>query len=66
MRPTFDADQIFDRVRAELDDPVIVDFTVQGGSDGSVTYDATVASESGGRLLVLLDANGEILGVQAE
>ena len=54
------------RVRAELDDPVIVDFTVQGGSDGSVIYDATVASESGGRLLVLLDANGEILGVQAE
>lgn len=61
-----DPDRIFDRVRSELDDPVIIDFAVQGGSGGSVIYDATVASDSGGRLLVLLAANGEILGVQGE
>lgn len=59
-----DPDQVFDQLRDELDDPAIVDFAVQGGPDRSVLYDATVASESGGTLLVLLAADGAILGVQ--
>ncbi|NNE11929.1 MAG: hypothetical protein HKN41_06735 [Ilumatobacter sp.] len=61
-----DADVIFDQLRDELDDPVIVDFAVQGGPDGTVIYDATVASENGGVLLVLLGADGQILGVQGQ
>ena len=62
----FDPDRIFEQIRAELDDPVIVDFAIQGTSSGSVVYDATVASDSGGVLLVLLGPNGQILGVQAQ
>jgi len=61
---TFDEDAIFDRLVVELDDPVIVDFAIQGGAGGAVVYDATVASDNGGVLLVLLGADGEILGVQ--
>jgi hypothetical protein len=63
---TLAADRIFDRVRSELNDPAIIDFAVQGGPDGAVVYDATVASKSGGVLLVLLADDGEILGVQGE
>lgn len=62
----FDPDRIFEQIRAELGDPVIVDFAIQGTSSGSVVYDATVASDSGGVLLVLLGPNGQILGVQAQ
>jgi hypothetical protein len=62
---TFDRDRIFDGLRAELSDPDIVDFAIQGGPGGSVVYDATVLSGSGGVLLVLLSADGEVLGVQA-
>lgn len=62
----FEEDRIFDRIRAELDDPAIIDFAVQGGPAGAVVYDATVASKAGGVLLVLLAADGEILGVQGE
>lgn len=63
---TFADDRIFDRIRAELNDPAIIDFAVQGGPDGTVVYDATVAGTSGGVLLVLLADDGEILGVQGE
>lgn len=59
-----DPDKIFDRLREELDDPAIVDFAVQGTDAGTAIYDATVASEAGGVLLVLLGPDGEILGVQ--
>jgi hypothetical protein len=62
----FDPDRIFEQIRTELVDPVIVDFAIQGTSSGTVVYDATVASESGGVLLVLLGPNGEILGAQAQ
>lgn len=61
----FDADRIFDGVRDELDDPVIVDFAIQGGPDGSVIYDATVSSAAGGAIRVLLSADGAVLGAQA-
>ncbi len=60
----FDAERIFDGIRAELDDPVILDFAIQGGPDGAVVFDATVASDAGGRLLVLLAPDGRVLGVQ--
>ena len=60
----FDTETIFDALRDELDDPVIVDFAVQG-SEGGPVYDATVASDSGGVLLVLLGADGRVLAVQA-
>ena len=63
---TFDPDRIFDQLRDELDDPAIIDFAIQGTPNGSVVYDATVASEAGGVLLVLLGPSGEILGVQAQ
>jgi hypothetical protein len=61
---TFDEDAIFDRLAVELDDPVIVDFAIQGAAGDTVAYDATIASDNGGILLVLLGADGEILGVQ--
>lgn len=61
-----DPDRVFDELREQLDDPDIVDFAVQGGPDGSVAYDATVRSRQGGTLLVLLGADGRILGTQAE
>ncbi len=63
---TFDPDRIFDQLRSELNDPVIIDFAIQGTPSGSVVYDATVASESGGVLLVLLGPTGQILGVQGQ
>ncbi len=62
----FDPDRIFDSLRDELDDPVIVDFAIQGGPDGVPIYDATVASEEGGVLLVLLAPDGAIQGVQGQ
>ena len=61
---TFDRAHIFDGLRTELDDPVIIDFAVQGAADGAVIYDASVASEAGGVLLVLLGPSGQILGAQ--
>lgn len=61
----FDEGVIFDRVRTELDDPVIIDFAVQGGPEGTVVYDASVATDDGGVLLVLLGPDGTIQGVQA-
>ena len=62
----FDPDRVFDEIRAELDEPVIVDFAVQGGPDGSVIYDATIASDSGGLLRVFVGPDGRIQGVSAQ
>ena len=62
----FDPETIFDQLGDELDDPDIVDFAVVGAGDDDVVYDATVHSESGGVLLVLLAADGDVLAVQAE
>ena len=62
----FDPETVFDRLRAELDDPTILDFAVQGAASGAVVFDATVVSESGGILLVLLGPNGQILGAQGQ
>jgi hypothetical protein len=59
-----DPDRIFVPLRDELDDPVIVDLAIQGGPNDTVLYDATIASEGGGVLLVLLGPDGTILGVQ--
>lgn len=61
-----DPDSIFARLDAELDDPDIVDFAVVGAGGDEVVYDATVLSGSGGTLLVLLAADGEVLAVQAQ
>ncbi|MDJ0770159.1 MAG: hypothetical protein QNJ12_15260 [Ilumatobacter sp.] len=62
----FDPDAVFEQMRAELDDPDIVDFAIQAGSsDGSVIYDASIRSAAGGTLFVLLGPDGEILGTQA-
>lgn len=65
-RIVFDPDRIFDRLRDELDDPVIVDFAVQGGPNGTVVYDATVASDNGGLLRVFLGPEGQIQGARGE
>ena len=61
-----DADLIFEQLRDELDDPVIVDLAIQGGPNDTVVYDASVASDGGGVLLVLLSPDGAILGVQGQ
>lgn len=61
-----DPDRIFDQVLDELGDPAIVDLAVQGSADGGVIYDASIASESGGVLLVLLGPDGSILAVQGQ
>lgn len=61
----FDSDRIFEQIRVELNDPVIIDFAIQGTRGGTVLYDATVASDAGGVLLVLLGPEGQILGAQA-
>ena len=61
----FEPGEIFAALREELSDPVIVDFAVQGGPDGSAVYDATVLSDSGGTILVLLAPDGTVLGAQA-
>ena len=63
---SFDPDRVFDQVRAELNDPVIVDFAIVGTAAGTVLYDATVASDVGGVLLVRLGSDGQILGVLAQ
>lgn len=59
-------DRIFDQIREELDDPVIIDLAILGGPNDSVVYDASIASESGGVLLVLLGPSGSILAVQGQ
>ncbi len=61
-----DPDRIFVELRDELDDPVIVDLAIQGGPNDTVVYDATIASDGGGVLLVLLGPDGAILGVQGQ
>ena len=54
----------FDEINADLDDPVISDVAITGGPDGAVVYDATVLSDEGGVLLVLLGGDGRVQGVQ--
>jgi len=61
-----DALHVFDGIVEELGDPDIVDFAIVGAGDGSAIYDATVQSESGGVLMVLLTGSGDVLGVQAQ
>ncbi len=61
----FDAERVLSGIDDELDDPDIVDFVVQGAPDG-VLYDATIVSDAGGVLLVLLSGDGEVLAVQAQ
>lgn len=59
-----DAGSIFDRIQDELEDPAIIDLAIQGGPNDTVIYDASIASENGGALLVLLGPDGEIQAVQ--
>ena len=61
-----ESDRIFDRIFAELDDPTIIDLAIQCGPDGTVIYDASIASEAGGVLLVLLGPDGSIRAVQGQ
>ncbi len=70
-RPTFvaadvalDPDRIFDGIRAELPEAVVIDLAVRKEGE-AIVIDATVASEQGGTLLVLLSPEGAILGTQA-
>jgi hypothetical protein len=61
-----DPESIFDQLDDELDQPDIVDFATVGAGGDDVVHDATVRSDSGGILLVLLSADGEVLAVQAQ
>ncbi|MEY3030990.1 MAG: hypothetical protein ACO3R3_09975 [Ilumatobacteraceae bacterium] len=61
-----DPSGIFDRVLEELDAATVLDLAIQGSPDGQPVYDARVRGSRGGILLVLLGADGRILGVQAE
>ena len=69
-RPTFsvaevtiEPDSIFEQVEAELPDSAIIDLAVR--AEGNVVVnDATVASQNGGVLLVLLQPDGTIIGMQ--
>lgn len=72
-RPTFPAsaidfrpDRVLDQLRDELPNSDIVDFAVTGVGEGAVIYDARLQSDQGGVLLVLVDGDGRILGVQGE
>lgn len=60
----FNPNTIFRGISAELDSPVLIDFAITGSPDG-VIYDATVASDEGGVLLVLLGPDGQVKAVQA-
>jgi hypothetical protein len=56
-----DPDHVFDGVRSQLPDAEIVDLAVHVDG-GAVVIDATIASDAGGLLLVLLDGRGQVLG----
>jgi hypothetical protein len=61
----FDPDRILDGVRDELPESAIVLFTIAGGPGGAVQYGATVQSERGGTLDVVLDPDGSVQSVTA-
>ena len=61
-----DPQVIFRGIEDELDSPSIVDLAVQGSGTGDVVIDVTVENAKGGRLLVLVDTSGRVLGVQAD
>ena len=58
-----DAERIFDRIEDELPESALLDLAIHDDG-GIVVNDATVASENGGVLLVLLQADGDIVGMQ--
>ena len=58
-----DADRIFAKIEDQLPDSAILDLAIHDDG-GIVVNDATVASENGGVLLVLLQADGDIVGMQ--
>jgi hypothetical protein len=69
-RPTFsvaevtvEPDAIFEQVEAELPGSAIIDLAVRAEGE-LVVNDATVASQNGGVLLVLLQPDGTIIGMQ--
>ncbi len=60
---TIEPDAIFEQVEAELPGSAIIDLAVR--AEGNlVVNDATVASQNGGVLLVLLQPDGTIIGMQ--
>ena len=59
-----DPDRVLSGIEEELDDPTVIDFVIQAAPDG-VLYDATVQSDAGGVLLILLSPTGDVLAVQA-
>jgi hypothetical protein len=61
---SLDPSTVFSGIESELDDPSFIDLAVQGSSSG-IIIDVTVENSKGGRLLVLVDAEGRVLGVQA-
>jgi hypothetical protein len=62
---TFDAEKIFQALRTELPESVVVGFVVLAGADQTATYEAVVQSRQGGQILVSLGPEGQILSVQA-
>ena len=60
---TFDPETIFDPMLDALDSPIVTRFVVVGGPGGAVQYAATVQSEQGGTLDVLLGPDGAVQSV---
>jgi len=56
----FDAATVFDQIEADLDDPDVVLLSIAGDGTGAVEYQATVQSDEGGTLEIVLGPDGAV------
>lgn len=60
-----DPDAVLDVIDDELDEPDVILFSIAGDGSGAVQYQATVRSDKGGTLDVVVAGDGTILSVTA-